>query len=295
MNVLPFDKQVAIISALTEGCSIRTTERLTGVHRDTTMRLAARVGFGAIKFHDRTVHSLQVPRLELDEAWSFVGKKQRRCTPADGIVKGDQYVFLGMSASSKAIVSFQVGKRNEENTKAFLWDLRERIVNAPEISTDAFPAYEGAIEEAFGAECRYGQIIKTYVGEPGIDAARRYSPGYVVAVDRRAVIGAPRHISTSLAERQNLSLRMASRRFTRLTNGFSKRADYHLAAVGLFVAHFNFCRVHEAHRVTPAMAQRITDHVWTIGELLTACLENAPTKPRKVHRRFTVIQGGKTD
>jgi IS1 family transposase len=217
MNVLPFDKQVAIISALTEGCSIRTTERLTGVHRDTIMRLAARVGFGAIKIHDRTVHSLQVSRLELDEAWSFVGKKQRRCTPADGIGKGDQYVFIGMSASSKAIVSFQVGKRNEENTKAFLWDLRERILNAPEISTDAFPAYEGAIEEAFGAECRYGQIIKSYVGEPALDAARRYSPGYVVAVDRRAVVGTPRHISTSYAERQNLSLRMASRRFTRLT------------------------------------------------------------------------------
>ncbi len=295
MNVLTFDRQIAVISSLVEGCSIRSTERLTGVHRDTIMRLAARVGFGAIKFHDRTVHSLQVPRLELDEAWSFVAKKQRRCTPADGPFVGDQYVFLAMSASSKAIVSFQVGKRNEENTKAFLWDLRERIINAPEISTDAFPAYEGAIEEAFGAECRYGQIIKTYVGEPGIDAARRYSPGYVVAVDRRAVVGAPRHISTSLAERQNLSLRMASRRFTRLTNGFSKRADYHLAAVGLFVAHFNFCRVHEAHRVTPAMAQRISDHVWTTGELLMACLENAPVKPRKVHRRFTVIQGGKAD
>ena len=104
MNVLPFDRQVAVISSLIEGCSIRSTERLTGVHRDTIMRLAARVGFGAIKLHDRTVHSLQVPRLELDEAWSFVGKKQRRCTPADGIAKGDQYVFLAMSASSKAIV-----------------------------------------------------------------------------------------------------------------------------------------------------------------------------------------------
>ena len=225
MNVLPFDRQVAVISALTEGCSIRSTERLTGIHRDTIMRLAARVGFGAIKFHDRTVHSLQVPRLELDKAWSFVGKKQRRCTPADGIEKGDQYVFLAASASSKAIVSFQVGKRNEENTKAFIWDLRERIINAPEISTDGWSAYEGAIEEAFGTECRYGQIIKTYHGEPGIDAARRYSPGYVVAVDRRAIIGTPRHISTSYAERENLSLRMASRRFTRLTNGFSKRVD----------------------------------------------------------------------
>src|SRR5208282_2465496 len=212
MNILPFDQQIAVISALTEGCSIRSTERLTDVHRDTIMRLAARVGFGAIKFHDRTVHSLQVPRLELDETWSFVGKKQRRCTPADGPFVGDQYVFLAASASSKAIVSFQVGKRNEANTKAFIWDLRERIINAPELSTDAFPAYEGAIEEAFGTECRYGQIIKSYVGEPAIDAARRYSPGYVVAVDRRSVIGAPRHISTSYAERQNLTLRMASRR-----------------------------------------------------------------------------------
>ena len=295
MNVLPFDRQVAVISALTEGCSIRSTERLTGIHRDTIMRLAARVGFGDIKSHDGTVHSLKVPRLELDEAWSFVRKKQRRCKPTDGLFVGDQYVFLAASSSSKAIVSFQVGKRNEENTKAFVWDLRERIIIAPEISTDGFPAYEAAIEEAFGSECRYGQIIKSYVGGPAIDAARRYSPGYVVAVDRRSIIGVPRRISTSYAERENLSLRMASRRFTRLTNGFSKRADYHLAAVGLFVAHFNFCRVHESLRATPAMAQRLTDHIWTIGELLTACLDNAPIKPRKVHRRFRVIQGGKID
>jgi IS1 family transposase len=168
MNVLPFDEQVAVISTLTEGCSIRATERLTGVHRDTIMRLAARVGFGAIKLHDRTVHSLQVLRLELDDAWSFVSKKQRKVTPQDSAFVGDAYVFLAMSASSKAIVSFQVGKRNEANTKAFIHDLRERIINAPEISTDAFPAYEGAIEEAFGTECRYGQIIKTYqrAGQP---------------------------------------------------------------------------------------------------------------------------------
>lgn len=119
------------------------------------------------------------------------------------------------------------------------------------------------------------------------------SPGYVVAVERRVISGAPLHISTSYLERQNLSVRMASRRFTRLTNGFSKRADYHLAAVGLYVAHYNFCRVHETLRTTPAMAQRLTDHIWTIGGLLTACLAKAPTKPRKVHRRFTVIQGGK--
>lgn len=115
--------------------------------------------------------------MELDEAWSFVGKKQRKWTPADGAEKGDQYLFLAMSELSKAIVSFRVGKRTEDNTKAFLWDFHERIINAPKISTDVFSAYEGAVERAFGSECRYGQIIKTYHGEPGIDAARRYSPG----------------------------------------------------------------------------------------------------------------------
>jgi IS1 family transposase len=295
MNILPFDRQVAVVSALTEGCSIRTTERLTGIHRDTIMRLAARVGFGAARLHDNKVHSLRVARVELDEVWSYVGKKQRKVTPADATDKGDQYVFIAMAGTQKAIISYRIGKRNEANTDAFLQDLRERIINAPEISSDAWPAYESAVEEAFGSSCSYGQIIKTYVGEPAKDAARRYSPGYVVGVQRRNVVGAPRHISTSYIERQNLSIRMASRRFTRLTNGFSKRADYHAAAVALYVAHYNFCRVHEALRISPAMALGVTDHVWTIGELLTACLEKAPTRPRKVHRRFTVIEGGRTD
>lgn len=296
MNVLPFDKQVTVISALTEGMSIRATERLTGVHRDTIMRLAARIGFGAIKFHDRTVHSLHVNRIELDEIWSYVGKKQRRVTPKDGDFVGDQYTFIGMASTAKTIISFRVGKRSQENTRAFAWDLRERIINAPEISTDGWPAYPAAIEEAFGSHCSHGVVEKSYsVPAQAVEAARRYSPGQVVAVKYKAVSGAPRQISTSYVERQNLTLRMQSRRFTRLTNAFSKRADYHLAAVGLYVAHYNFCRVHESLRITPAMASGISDHVWTIGELLAACLDNAPEKPRKVHRRFRVIQGGKVD
>lgn len=166
MNVLPFDRRIAVISALTEGCSIRTTERLTSIHRDTIMRLAARVGFRAMKFHDRTVHSVRVNRIELDEAWSYVGKKQRKVTPQDGADKGDQYVFLGIAGTQKAIISYLVGRWNDANTKAFLRDLRERVINAPEISSDAWASYEGAIEEAFGADCRYGQIVKSYVGEP---------------------------------------------------------------------------------------------------------------------------------
>ena len=224
----------------------------------------------------------------------FVGEKQRKVKPGDGPFVGGQYVFLAASASSKAIVSFQVGKRNEANTKAFIWDLREQVIDPPEFSTDAFPAYEGAIEESVRRpNADTAKSSRAMPGSPQWGRSplqpRLCSSGRPPRRRRRS-----RHISTSYAERQNLSLRMASRRFTRLTNGFSKRADYHLAAVGLFVGHFNFCRVHEALRVTPAMAQWLTDHVWTIGELFAAFLDNAPAKPREVHRRFKVIQGGRT-
>jgi len=270
MNILPRDKQIAVISALTEGCSIRATERLTGIHRDTIMRLGVRVGDGCAELHDRLMQFVQVNRLELDELWSYVGKKQKRIKPTDSADLGDQYVFIGIDATRKAIISYLVGKRDGENANAFLVDLRQRIVNRPEISSDGFSAYPDAVERAFGSDCSYGQLIKQYQGEPGIDAARRYSPGIVVGVQRRWLIGAKRKISTSYIERGNLSVRMASRRFTRLTNGFSKKLENHVAAVSLYVAHFNLCRVHEALRVTPAMAMRITDHIWSIGELIDA-------------------------
>jgi IS1 family transposase len=298
VNILSLEQQISVIAALTEGCSIRAVERLTGIHRDTIMRLAARVGLGAIKFHDRTVHSVQVARIELDEAWSYVGKKQRKWTPADGNAKGDQYIYLALASSAKAILSFRVGKRDFENTSLFANDLRERVINAPEISSDGWPSYGPAIRDAFGSHCTHGVIQKVYASEPNKDAARRYSPGYVVAVERRNEIGVPGHISTSYVERQNLTLRMQQRRFTRLTNGFSKKLDHHVAAVGLYVAHYNFCRVHETVRQTPAMALGIADHVWAIGELLAACLDNAPREPRKHHgprRQFRVIEGGRRD
>ena len=293
MNVLPFEKQIAVISALTEGCSIRTVERLTGVHRDTIMRLGVRVGSACARLHDRTMHSVRVNCLELDEAWSYIGKKQRHLNPTDAPEMGDQYVFFAIAGTAKAIVSYRIGKRTSENFNAFLWDLRERVIGQPEISSDAHPAYPEAIEQAFGAACTYGQIVKKYVGEPAIDAARRYSPGWVVAVERKAIVGRPRHISTSYVERQNLSLRMASRRFTRLTNGFSKKLENHAAAVSLFVWHFNFCRVHETLRVTPAMALGIADHIWTIGELVAAASAEID-RPELGERRgrFTVIEGG---
>jgi len=268
MNVLPRDKQIAVISARTEGCSIRAVERLTDIHRDTIMRLGIRVGNGCAELHDEMMRFVQVNRLELDELWSYVGKKQRKVMPTDPTDLGDQYLFIGIAATRKAIISYRVGKRDGENTNAFLADLRERIVNRPEISSDGFSAYPDAVERAFGADCSFAQIIKHCQGEPAIDTARRYSPG-VVGVERRWVIGAQRKICTSCVERGNLSVRMASRRFTRLTNGFSKKLTNHVA-VSLYVAHFNLCRVHEALRITPAMAMGITDHIWTIREMIDA-------------------------
>jgi len=293
MNILSRDKQIEIIAALTEGCSIRAVERLTDTHRDTIMRLGVRVGRGCARLHDYRMLGLRVGRIELDELWSFVGKKQRRVTRKDEAVTGDQYVFTALASTSKAILSYRVGKRNGENTEAFVADLRERVIGTPEISTDGLHYYETAIRFAFGNRVAYGQIVKSYVGEPKIDAGRRYSPGVVIAVNRKVVSGVPAHISTSYVERSNLTVRMASRRFTRLTNGFSKKLENHAAAFGLFVCHYNWIRVHEATRVTPAMSLGLTDHPWSIGELLDVALGYEPTKPR-VKRNFRVIEGGRS-
>lgn len=293
MNFLPRDKQISAISALCEGVSIRATERLTGVNRGTIMSLGVRVGMGCAALHDSLIRDVHVSRLELDEAWSYVAKKQRRVVAGDGAGVGDQYIFLALADSAKAIISYRVGKRDGANTQAFVADLRQRVLGAPEISSDGFPAYPMAVDLAFGLDCTFGTIEKHYRAEPAVEAARRYSPAVVVAVSKQRVVGEPRHISTSYIERQNLTLRMQQRRFTRLTNAFSKKLENHAAAVALYVAHYNFCRVHEALRVTPAMQLGVADHIWTIGELVDAALSGTiPTKPGRQVGRFRVIDGG---
>ena len=266
MNILPFDRQVSAIAALTEGVSIRAAERLTGIHRDTIMRLGVRVGEGCAELHGVLMVGLQVAHIELDEIWSFVGKKQKRVIGMETIAKGDQYLFTAMDATGKAILSYRVGKRTAENTQAFVADLRERVINRPEISSDAFQPYPEAVELAFGIDVDYGQVQKSYRNEGDVKvAARRYSPGKVVAVAQRSVVGSPKHICTSHMERGNLTIRMQTRRFTRLTNAFSKKLRNHKAAVALFIAHYNLCRVHETIRMTPAMMLGVTDHIWTVG------------------------------
>ena len=207
---------------------------------------------------------------EFDEVWSFIGKKQKRLGPDDLREKGDCYIFTALSATHKAIISYKIGKRSGANANAFAMDVRQRILGRPQISSDGFSPYVDAIERAFGSEVDYGQIVKVYAGEPGPDTARRYSPGIVVDVRKAVIAGGPdrKKISTSFVERSNLTIRMQCRRLTRLTNAFSKKLENHAAAVALFVAHYNLCRVHETLRITPAMALSVTDHIWTIGELI---------------------------
>jgi IS1 family transposase len=256
------------------------------------MRLGVCVGNGCVTFHDAMMRGLHVSRIELDEAWSFVAKKQRHLKSTDPADFGDQYVLLALAGAGKAIVSYRVGKRTGENCRAFLADLRARVLGVLEISSDAFPAYPDAVERAFGIECTFGTIEKHYAVEPVIEAARRYSPAAVVSVSRRRIIGNPEKLSTSYVERQNLTRRMRQRRFTRLTNAFSKKLENHVASVALYFAHYNFCRVHETLRVTPAMQLGVTDHIWTIGELVDAALDSVVSAPGgRRYGRFTVIDG----
>src|SRR5260370_5197280 len=284
MNILPKLKQIEIVAALTEGLGTRATARLTGANRETVGKLALQVGMGCAELHDRIMVGVRVNRLELDEAWSYVAKKQSRVKRHEAFAKGDQYIFVAMAGTQRAIISYRVRKRDSENTDHFIRDLRERVIAQPEISTDGFLPYLPAIRDAFGPHAIHGQIVKTYtVTHLTVnEASRRYTPANVIAVSRDVVSGTPVQISTSYVERGNLSIHMGARRFTRLTNAFSKKLENHAAAVSLYVAHYNWARPHESltpnarQQTTPAMALGITGHVWSIGELLDAALSASP-------------------
>lgn len=294
LNVLSLEKQVAVIGMLCEGLSIRSVSRLTGVHRDTIGQLLLKVGAGCAVLHDKMFIGLSSPEVQIDELWAFVGKKQRKLKPSDPPERGDAYTFIALDRIGKAIITYRTGKRDGDNARGFLTDLRSRVGGLPILSSDGFSSYEYLVAEVFGKQVHYGQIVKRYVGEPHKDAARRYSPGRVVGVERSVIIGKPpvELIGTSHVERLNLSVRMGQRRFTRLTNAYSKKIKFHQAAVSLFVAHYNFARVHETLRVTPAMELGVVDRVWEISTLIQAG-EIARNQPigRRVGR-FRVIDGG---
>lgn len=263
--------------------------------------LARKVGRGCAELYDRMMVGIRTSRLELDELWSYVGKKQARVNKnaLGAAAVGDQYTYIALAASTRAIVAYRTGKRDSGTTHDFIADLRERVIGSPEISTDGFKPYQNAIRAEFGNRIAHGVVNKTYsVTHIGLkEAARRYSPAQVVAVAYDVVSGVPADISTSYVERSNLTLRMSSKRFARLSNGFSKKLEAHCAAVSLYVAHYNLCRAHESLRSTPAMALGVSDRVWMIGDLLDAELATQSSAPvvtaPDCRKLFTVIEGGK--
>jgi IS1 family transposase len=287
MNVLSLGERVRVASALVDGCSVRATERIAEVSRPAINNLLLRLGVGCSRLSDAMMRGLHCDVLELDEVWCFVAKKEARVQPDDPPEYGDTYTWVALDARTKLIPVHLVEKRSTAACNAFATELRARVVGAPQITTDGHKAYLEAIERAFGARVRYAQILKEYRGDEAGGASRddvRYSRGRVKRSVKRVILGAPdeARISTSYVERSNLTTRMGLRRFTRLTNAFSKRLENLRAAVALHFAHYNLCRVHQTLRVTPAMEAGVTDRVWSLDELVTAALdapEPAPLAP----------------
>ena len=253
---------------LVEGASVRSVERITGVHRDTIVRLLGRAGATCERLMNDKVTNLKCQDVEADELWGYVGKKQKHVRPWENHRElGDQYVFVAMDAQTKLVCSYLVGKRNLTNSIRFMRDLRSRMGGKITLTSDGFTPYLTAVERAFGSDVNYAQLVKIYV-ETGHSG--RYSPGEFVEARSYQITGKSERISTSIIERQNLTVRMQMRRFTRLTNGFSKKLASMKAAVALHFAHYNFMRIHSTIKVTPGMQAGLTDHIWTWGELLGA-------------------------
>ena len=269
-NVLSTDKQIAIIGALTEGSSIRSIERLTGVHRDTIMRLSVKVGQGCTTMMDRTMRNLSCNRLELDEIWGFVGKKERNVKMGEGHEVGSVWTWCAIDADTKLVPAFKIGQRNAADANAFMQDVASRMANRVQLTTDGFHAYAKAVEKSFGNDVDYGQIVKVYgtyeFGE------RKYSTSGVLSSEKKVFTGTPDVdlISTSYVERLNATTRLHMRRLTRLTLAFSKKRENFDAAVGLHFAFYNFVKRHNTLKTTPAKAAEVATKQWSIGELLEA-------------------------
>lgn len=269
MNSLTISERKQIVSALVEGNSVRSVCRMTGRSKGAVLKLLEELGDACADYHDRHVRKVRVRRLQCDEIWSFVGAKKKNTKPekkAQGW--GDVWTWTAIDEETKLCVSYFVGDRGAGSGHEFMQDCSERISNRVQITTDGHKVYLDAVEDAFGADIDYAQLQKIF-GAPSEEEQRRYSPARCIGSDIKVVSGNPnpKHICTSHVERQNLSMRMGMRRFTRLTNGFSKKLENHCHAIALYFLYYNFARVHQTLRVTPAMEAGLSNHVWSIEEI----------------------------
>jgi hypothetical protein len=289
MNRLSTEQRSRIVSALVEGNSIRATCRMTGASKATVTKLLLDLGTACSAYQDRVMRDLECQRLEIDEIWTFVYAKKKN-VPAEmkgqrGI--GDVWTFVALDADSKLVLSFLVGERNADDAVAFVADLASRLKHRVQVSSDGHHLSLLAMRNVFRGDVDYATVWKQFANAskrpPWLDPETRASPGQCIGLRKERIAGDPDmdKASTSFVERQNLTMRMGMRRFTRLTNAFSKKAENLAAAVSLHFAHYNLVRVHKTLGTTPAVAAGVTDHVWTLGELVSLLEQAEATKPRK--------------
>ena len=271
MNKLSKEKQAMIVASLIEGNSLRATARMCDVAFNTVLNFLPAIGSACADYQDCALRNLKCKRVQCDEIWSFCYAKEKN-VPADKKGKfgyGDIWTWVALDADTKLVPSFMVGNRDTKSARIFIDDLANRLASRVQLTTDGHRPYLEAVEGAFGADIDYAMLIKLYAST---QEETRYSPAECIGAEVKRIQGNPDadYISTSYVERQNLSMRMGMRRFTRLTNGFSKKIENHIYAVALFYMHYNFCRIHKTLRCTPAMEAGITNHIWTIEEMLDA-------------------------
>jgi IS1 family transposase len=292
MNRLSVADRAAILGMLVEGNSLRSCSRLADVSLNTVTKLLVDFGAACEKFHDENVRDVRVRRLQADEIWCFIGAKAKNVSPekkSEGW--GDVWTWTGLDADTKLCVSYLVGGRDGLWAKEFMQDCASRIRGRVQVTTDGHKAYLDAVEDAFGADIDYAQLQKIY-GAPSDAEMRRYSPAKCIGSDMKVVSGDPdpKHVSTSYVERHNLTMRMGMRRFTRLTNGFSKKFENHAAMVAIHAVYYNFARIHKTLRITPSMAAGLSDHVWSLEEIVLMADSYAlAPKPRGPYKKKLAV------
>lgn len=289
-NKLSNEKRAQILSCLCEGMGINAATRITGVSKNTVLKLLADAGEACAKYQDEVMRNLTCKRIECDEVWSFVGMKQKNVpVELEGTFGfGDVYTWTSIDAETKLVPCWHVGTRDLESAKEFISDLASRLANRVQLTTDGHKAYIEAVEEAFGRDIDFAQLVKMYGSEGQSKSdSRRYSPSEFSGSEKHVKMGNPdmKLISTSYVERQNLTMRMHMRRFTRLTNAFSKKLDNHMHAISLYFMFYNFVKIHKSLKVTPAMEAGISKTLWEISDIVALIPEEAPKKRGKYKKK----------
>lgn len=294
MNVLPIDKRIQIVNLLVEGMSMRAASRVADVSINTVTKLLGDVGAACAEYQDKALRKLNCKRVQCDEIWSFVGMKEKNVPhELKGVLGyGDVYTWTAIDADSKLVPCWHVGTRDADAAGAFIADLSDRLAHRVQLTTDGHGAYLSAVADSFNGHVDYSMLVKLYGDAPAHTAARKYSPSKFTGARKTTISGYPdeEHVSTSYVERQNLTMRMHMRRFTRLTNGFSKKLENHMAAVSLHFMFYNFGRIHKSLRVTPAMQAGVADHVWTIEEIVRLVPEPVAKKRGPYKKREAAAQ-----